>query len=66
MRPLVGHEPHRLLLPSALGGALLVVAADTAVRALHTTPELMIGVVTSLIGAPFFLHLIFTTRRSMR
>jgi iron complex transport system permease protein len=66
MRPFVGHEPHRLLLPSALGGAILVVAADTAVRALHTTPELMIGVVTSLIGAPFFLHLIFTTRRSMR
>jgi iron complex transport system permease protein len=66
MRPFVGHEPHRLLLPSALGGALLVVGADTAVRAMHTTPELMIGVVTSLIGAPFFLHLIFTTRRSMR
>ena len=66
MRPFVGHEPHRLLLPSALGGAILVVGADTAVRALHTTPELMIGVVTSLIGAPFFLHLIFTTRRSMR
>lgn len=66
MRPFVGHEPHRLLLPSALGGSILVVAADTAVRAMHTTPELMIGVVTSLIGAPFFLHLIFTTRRTMR
>jgi iron complex transport system permease protein len=66
MRPFAGHEPHRLLLPSALGGALLVVASDMGVRALHTTPELMIGVVTSLIGAPFFLHLIFTTRRSMR
>lgn len=66
LRPFVGYEPQRLLLPSALGGAILVVAADTAVRALHTTPELMIGVVTSLIGAPFFLHLIIATRRSMR
>lgn len=66
LRPFVGFQPQKLLLPSAIGGAILVVAADTAVRALHTTPELMIGVVTSLIGAPFFLHLIIVTRRSMR
>ena len=65
LRPFVGHEPGRLLLPSALGGALLLLAADTAIRLTTTGAELKLGVVTALIGAPFFLHLIVRTRQSV-
>ena len=65
LRPLVGHEPGRLLVPSALGGAILLLAADTAIRVTTTGAELKLGVVTALIGAPFFLRLIVRTRQMM-
>jgi len=65
LRPLVGHEPARLLPVSALGGACLLLAADIGVRTLQVGPELKLGVVTALIGAPFFLHLILQTRRAL-
>lgn len=58
MRPLVGHRPGRLLLASGLAGAALTLAADIAVRLVPTRPELKLGVVTALIGAPFFLALL--------
>ncbi|MBY6265699.1 iron ABC transporter permease [Azospirillum sp. 412522] len=63
LRPLVGHEPGRLLLPSALGGAVLVTLADLASRLIPTAQEVMLGVLTSLVGAPFFLLLILRVRR---
>lgn len=63
MRPLVGQRPASLLLPSALGGAALVLAADLVVRVPIDGPELKLGVVTALLGAPFFLWLILRTRR---
>lgn len=63
LRPLVGHEPRRLLLPSAIGGAILVTLADIAVRLIPTRQEVMLGVVTALIGTPFFLYLILRHRR---
>jgi iron complex transport system permease protein len=66
LRPLVAHEPSRLLLPSALCGAALVSAADLAARLMPGGTELQLGVVTALIGAPFFLYLILKTRRAMR
>jgi len=62
LRPLVGHSPSRLLLASALGGAALLLSADILVRALPTGMELKLGVVTALVGAPFFLWLIFRAR----
>ncbi len=50
---------HRLLLPaSALLGALLLVLADLAARTIVTPLELPIGIVTSALGAPFFLYLL--------
>lgn len=50
---------HRLLLPlSALGGAILLVAADIAARLIVAPAELPIGIVTAAIGAPFFLWLL--------
>lgn len=63
LRPLVGYRPGRLLLASALGGALLVLLADILVRQIDVARELKLGVVTSLIGGPFFLYLIVKTRR---
>jgi iron complex transport system permease protein len=55
---------HRLLLPaSILGGALLVLLADLAARTLVVPEELPLGVVTALVGGPFFLWLIRRTRR---
>ncbi|AWU96887.1 FecCD family ABC transporter permease [Azospirillum ramasamyi] len=63
LRPLVGHEPSRLLLPSALGGAVLVTLADLVSRLIPTEQEVMLGVLTSLVGAPFFLILILRARR---
>ncbi|MBP2227865.1 iron complex transport system permease protein [Azospirillum agricola] len=63
LRPLVGARPGRLLLVSGLAGASLTLAADIAVRLLPTRPELKLGVVTALIGAPFLIALIWRLRR---
>ncbi|NKN34306.1 FecCD family ABC transporter permease [Marichromatium bheemlicum] len=62
LRRLVHHRPGALLVPSALGGALLVLVADIALRLLDTPRELMLGVVTALVGAPFFLALVLRSR----
>ncbi len=66
MRPFVGHQPSRLLGVSALGGAILVLAGDIAVRVFSPGLELKLGVLTAMIGAPFFLYLILKTRREMQ
>ncbi len=66
LRPLVGYEPGRLMIPSAFGGAALVVAADIVTRLVPASSELKLGVVTAIVGAPFFLYLIIHTRRLMR
>jgi iron complex transport system permease protein len=63
LRPFVGARPGRLLWASGLGGAAMLLAADIAVRVILPTRDLKLGVVTALIGAPLFLHLIFRTRR---
>lgn len=63
LRAAVGASPARLIPVSALGGAAMVLAADIAVRLLLPGRDLKLGVVTALIGAPFFLHLILRSRR---
>jgi iron complex transport system permease protein len=65
MRPLIGHDPTRLLLPSALTGAALLLAADIAVRIIPSTSDIKVGVLTSIIGVPFFLYLIVRERRAL-
>jgi iron complex transport system permease protein len=65
MRPLVGARPGALLIPSAIGGAALVLAGDIVVRLLPGGSELQLGVVMSLIGAPFFFVLLQSTRRKL-
>jgi iron complex transport system permease protein len=65
VRPLIGHDPARLLVPSALTGAALLLAADIAVRIIPSTSDIKVGVLTSIIGVPFFLYLIARERRSL-
>ncbi|WP_207477842.1 FecCD family ABC transporter permease [Arenibaculum pallidiluteum] len=62
LRPLVGQKPGQLLLVSGLGGAVLTLVADTGLRLLPVRPELKLGVVTAILGAPFLLHLLLRTR----
>ena len=62
LRPLVGHRPAALLPVSALGGALLLLVADIAVRLVTPGTELKLGVLTALVGAPFFLWLVVRSR----
>jgi iron complex transport system permease protein len=62
---LVAGPDHRVLLPaSALTGAALLVLTDLLARTIVSPAELPIGVVTSLLGAPFFLFLLLRTRWS--
>ena len=57
-RRLTRGHPGRAILPAALIGALLLIAADLVVRAAPLGRTLPIGVVTALLGAPFFLWLV--------
>jgi len=68
VRRRVGSDPARVCLPAALMGAALLLAADVAVRLIPVNPnattiELKLGVVTALIGVPFFLMMIFRERQ---
>ena len=64
MRLLVGPD-HRVLIPlSALGGAIFLIAADTIARLVIQPAELRVGIVTSLVGAPFFLFLLVRNRKA--
>ncbi len=58
----MGHRPGHLLFISGLGGAALTLAADVIVRVLPVRPELKLGVVTALLGAPFLFGLIYQLR----
>lgn len=58
---------HRTLVPlSALGGASLLLLADTLARTLLSPAELPVGLVTALIGAPFFVFLLLRHRELIR
>ncbi|MBB4153003.1 iron complex transport system permease protein [Sphingomonas jinjuensis] len=65
VRPLVGSRPSAILLPSALGGALLVTLADSLVRVAPTVSELRLGIAMSMLGGPFFLYLLLSMRRRL-
>ena len=65
VRPLTDRRPSSLIVPSALAGALLVLVADMVCRVLPLVTELRLGIALSLIGAPFFLHLLLKMRRGL-
>lgn len=63
MRPLTDRSPSAILLPSMLGGALLLTASDMLVRIIPSTNELKLGVVTAFLGVPVFLAHLLRERR---
>lgn len=65
LRPFVAAQPSRLLWASAFGGAAMLQMADIAVRVILPARDLKLGVVTALVGAPLFLHLIYKTRKGL-
>jgi iron complex transport system permease protein len=66
VRPFTDGRPSRLIVPSALAGALLVLVADGLCRVLPLAGgELRLGIALSLLGAPFFLHLLLRLRREL-
>ncbi len=65
VRPLAGNRPSAILLPSALGGALLLTLADSLVRLAPTVSELRLGIAMSMLGGPFFMYLLFRMRRRL-
>lgn len=58
MRSLVGEKPSAILIPSALGGAILTLTADALVRLIPGPGEIRLGIVMALLGAPFFLMIL--------
>jgi iron complex transport system permease protein len=65
VRRLVGSDPARVMLPGTLTGAALLLAADIGVRLVPGPVEIKLGVVTALIGVPFFLAMIFRERHAL-
>jgi len=66
VRPLTDRRPSQLIVPSALAGALLLLVADCLCRVLPLAGgELRLGIALSLIGAPFFLHLLLQMRKGL-
>ena len=66
VRSLIGHAPGRLLVPSALMGAILLTIADLMTRIPVGHGQLRLGVVTAFVGSPLFLYIIYKTRGTMR
>ncbi len=62
VRPWCGGDPGRTLLPSMLCGACLTATADVLVRLIPSTNEVRVGVLTALIGAPWFIWLVVTRK----
>ena len=65
LRRFVGHEPGRLLPRALLGGACMVLVADICLRIVSPIGDVKLGVLTALIGAPFFLWLVIRTRQEL-
>jgi len=65
VRPFVGHLPSRLVLPSGLAGAAVVLTADIVLRLIGPWADIRLGVATAIVGAPFFLWLVVWTKREL-
>ncbi|MGQ3018366.1 FecCD family ABC transporter permease [Phenylobacterium sp.] len=65
LRPFLGPRPAGLLLPSALGGAVIVLAGDILVRLIPSAAEVRLGVAMAALGGPFFLGLLLIQRRRL-
>ncbi|WP_397579040.1 FecCD family ABC transporter permease [Sphingorhabdus sp.] len=65
IRSFYGEQPSRILLPSALGGAILTLTADSLVRLIPGPGEMRLGIAMAVLGAPFFLLLLLRYRKGV-
>lgn len=65
VRMLCGPDYRNLLPVSALGGAILLLVADLLARQLAAPAEIPVGIITALLGAPFFIWLLIQQKRSL-
>ena len=63
IRSCYGEQPSRILVPSALGGAILTLTADSLVRLIPGPGEMRLGIAMAVLGAPFFLLLLLRYRK---
>jgi iron complex transport system permease protein len=63
IRSFYGEQPSHILLPSALGGAILTLTADSLVRLIPGPGEMRLGIAMAVLGAPFFLLLLLRYRK---
>jgi iron complex transport system permease protein len=63
IRSFYGEQPSRILLPSALGSAILTLTADSLVRLIPGPGEMRLGIAMAVLGAPFFLLLLLRYRK---
>lgn len=63
IRLMTGPDHHIVLPGSALLGAFLLLAADLLARTIAVPPEVPIGILTAVLGGPFFLWLLLKQRR---
>ncbi|NJM49881.1 MAG: iron ABC transporter permease [Sphingomonadales bacterium] len=62
MRSWIGERPSAILIPSAIGGAILTLFADGLVRLAPGAGEIRLGIVMAILGTPFFLAILFRQR----
>ena len=62
IRSIYGEQPSAILLPSALGGAILTLTADSLVRLIPGPTEIRLGIAMAVLGAPFFFLLLWKQR----
>lgn len=62
IRGIMGEQPSAILLPSALGGAILTLVADSVVRLIPGPTEIRLGIAMAVLGAPFFFLLLWKQR----
>ncbi len=65
IRALYGEQPSQILIPSALGGAILTLTADSLVRLVPGPGEVRLGIAMAVLGAPFFLILLLRNRKGV-
>ena len=64
IRSIFGPDNRYLLVGSAFGGAIVLTLADTISRTIVAPGELPIGILTALLGTPFFLYLLWDQKRN--
>jgi iron complex transport system permease protein len=62
----VGSDHRRVLPISALTGSIFLIWVDVVARTAFAPEELPVGVITSLLGGPFFIWLLYSQRKAMR